>query len=703
MKNAHPVLLLDYCKKNGIKTKYLDYYINHRDKCLKEVNDSLSEYILEGVEDAKQLFLMLLNGGLRGYSFRELDSIVSNFNEELKRIRTEICKKEKKLYNMAKKEKGKDYYNLEGTTINYLLCNLENQVLQYITKYCDKLNIKVGVLVFDGLMIYKKHFKDENELESFINNVEEYIFEKLGINLKIVEKKMDKGIDLSEYDKDYYQELVNQDKENLLLEKKNQEINFSWVKHLVNNLSDLNCAESFKRYNEGEIFYTKSHGWIIFNRNTKLWSFNNDKTTLIYSVSKFFNDKFEEYKKYYEKEYDSEKKENVKFLNLITKTKVKVGMSKFSSGVISQLQNLMMENDNIMAKFDSNPYLIAFKDGKVIDLKNNGKVRDIVKEDYIITNTNYNLPERNQEYIDKYNTILRSLVKSDDDLKSLLSSLSCFICGRNINEIFLVYTGSGRNGKGLLDTGLQSILGNYYRTINITQLTTYEKDGNRANSELASCQYSRCVMTSEPESDRNNKLVVSVIKKWTGNDLITTRDLHKSTFTFQPKFTLSIQVNDIPELSIKDDAIQKRMKIIELPFTFVDKEEEDLLENERIKNPELKRLISTDEYRNAFLYILIDSWIQNNGLFYEGQSVKQYTKDYFESQNPVKFWFDEKYEVDDSIWMSSTDLFNEYRYINSSITHTTFGRLMKEICKCKRTNKGVMYNCKIKEENKRFL
>ena len=37
MKNAHPVLLSDYCAKNDIDAQWLDYYIQNRDKCLKEI------------------------------------------------------------------------------------------------------------------------------------------------------------------------------------------------------------------------------------------------------------------------------------------------------------------------------------------------------------------------------------------------------------------------------------------------------------------------------------------------------------------------------------------------------------------------------------------------------------------------------------------------------------------------------------------
>ena len=61
------------------------------------------------------------------------------------------------LYELAKKSK-KDRgstYNIEGTTVNYVMCTLENQALITAFDYLIEQNIEVSSLVFDGLMIYK--------------------------------------------------------------------------------------------------------------------------------------------------------------------------------------------------------------------------------------------------------------------------------------------------------------------------------------------------------------------------------------------------------------------------------------------------------------------------------------------------------------------------------------------------------------------
>lgn len=473
----------------------------------------------------------------------------------------------------------------------------------------------------------------------------------------------------------------------------------SWIKELMFNLNDLYCAEKFKEYNEGEIFYTESHRWIIFNKKTKFWSFNNNEKSLVYHVSKFFCEEVKKYQIEFTENYDPKNKDDEEVLQMIMKTHKKVGMTKFANGVISQLQAVVTEDQEIMERFDMKPNLIAFKNGQVIDLEKNGEVRDIIKDDYIITHTGYDLPRRDNNDIELVKEILNSIVKTKDDLKVVLTALSCNLYGKNKNELFYLFTGSGGNGKGLLDSWLFSLLGNYYKTININQLTTYEKDGNRANSELTKCHYARCVMTSEPDNNRGTKLITPIIKKWTGNDLLTTRELHGKTFQFCPRFTLSIQCNGIPDLSVDDGGIRRRMKCIELPFKFVANNGQPLGPDEKYADNSLKEKVKTSSYRNAMLFILIDTWIENNGIFYENIKTKEFTNSYFESQNPVKLWFNENYEDDEDGRISSSTMLEEYRTNTEDfdMTTTNFGKLMKEFCKSKRSN-GTKYMCKKKEE-----
>jgi phage/plasmid-associated DNA primase len=475
----------------------------------------------------------------------------------------------------------------------------------------------------------------------------------------------------------------------------------SWVKELIYNLTDINCARKFKEFNDGEIFYTESHKWCIFNKETKFWSFNNNKESLIYPISNFFTTEIHNFQKEFVEHYNPKDKTDSALYDLIHSVYKKVGMTKFASGIISQLQSLLTVNSDIMEKFDTNPYLIAFKDGKVIDLKlsivsddtSGISIRDIIKEDFLITHTGYNLPTHKNLETTRLNEILLSMVKNKDDLKVVLTALSSFIYGGNINELFYVFTGSGGNGKGILEKMISTVLGNYYKTINITQLTTYEKDGNRANSELAKCQYARCVMTSEPDTAKGSKLITPTIKKWTGNDVLTCRELHGKTFQFNPRFTIAISTNGVPDLSVNDGGIQRRMKIIELPFKFVENKGQALDENEKYGDSSLKNLISTPEYRDAMLFLLINTWIENKGKFYENNNVERFTNEYFDTQNPIKSWFLENYYPDDNGSIQATTLLNHYNSTQDIISASKFGIEMKKICKSKRTARNIIYFC----------
>jgi len=477
----------------------------------------------------------------------------------------------------------------------------------------------------------------------------------------------------------------------------------NWVRELIFDMTDLNCAKLFKEHNDGEIFYTNSHKWTTFNRDTKFWTFNGDKASLSNPICQFFTDAIKEYQEEFTKKYDPENEADEKHLKAIMKARKKVGMTKFASGIIPQLQKLMEVDSEIMDTFEMNPNLIAFKNGKVFDLEKN-EIREIVKEDKIIITTGYDLPERNNDDIEKAKTILNSVVKTPEDLKVILTSLSCSLYGKNKNELFFVYTGTGGNSKGLLFTWLKAVLGRYYNTVNVNQLTTYEKDGNRANSELTACQYARCVMTTEPDTSTGSKLVVPVIKKWTGNDDITTRDLNCKSFQFTPRFTLYLQCNNIPELSTTGDdasATKRRMNCIELPFEFKADPKDVILPHHRLADTTLKEKIVKPEYRDAFLWILIDTWIENNGGFYKSEKVKEFTNNYFEIQNPVKIWFNENYEIDENGKCNPTDMLTEYQNetYEYTMTPTKFGKLLKEFCKTKKTNKGLIYLCKKKIVN----
>ena len=124
---------------------------------------------------------------------------------------------------------------------------------------------------------------------------------------------------------------------------------------------------------------------------------------------------------------------------------------------------------------------------------------------------------------------------------SLLSALSLFCYGENINEAFLVFKGEGGNGKGMLMTLVKNTLGGYYYDLPSEVLTSHSKGDGRAKPELAQSRWARCVMFSEP--DPNQLIVKTTINMLTGRDSITVRQLHKEPFSYIPKFVLGGMLN----------------------------------------------------------------------------------------------------------------------------------------------------------------
>jgi len=614
---------------------------------------------------------------------------------------------EKRFPYEVPEKKQKDYVQncekpkiilIENENVDY---NEMTQLLNLISSNCSRKDwTTVAQCIYDatsgsdeGLEIYtewsKKDFADFDEDECYKDwngrKVKDYaVIPTL--------KKMAKEQNPEKYDELYPRVSFLRKNESGLAEK------------IVNDCTHNNLAGLYAEYSEGEIFYTSAYGWIIFDTKLKTWTWNNDKTSLVYPISTFFSRVIKDYGCELFKTETKTRDEEKAFQEKVKKTakiQCQVGNSSFVKGIIDQLQSILTKPNTFVDSFDSKPNLFAFSDGKVVDLNNNGRVRDIVKEDYIMTTCGYPYPNRDNIFIDKMMKIIKSLSDDPEQIKSILTLLSLSLWGENKNEIFAQLTGTGGNGKGLLDTVTKKTYGNYYYSINSTQLTEYEKDNGRANSELASCRFARLVMATEPEDNKNGRnttLKVPIIKKWTGRDPITTRFLHKDAFTFTAKFVLMMQLNDLIDLSTNDDAIKRRMKVVELPFKFVKNDGQPLGHNERYRDETLKDLVSTDSYRDAFFYILLDTWLENKGVFYESKKVKEYTSEFFESQNPVKLWFNQNYEKDQDNKIGASDMFQKFKEDNyeNTMTNTVFGRMLKECCDSKRLSKGIIFFCRKK-------
>lgn len=200
IENCHPNLLLQICKSNNIKCKYLEKYVNNRQKYIELVMET---YDCDR-DDAKTLFIILLYFGSFSRWAKELNledseeiEFISRFKNELREIGNILMENNKELVNLLQKKRQNDKSkknNIVGGTVSYILQEYECQIIECIYNYCvDKKIINNDcVLCADGIMIKTNKYNDY-----LLTEFNQLIKDKLGFDLKFVKKELNTEI----YDK----------------------------------------------------------------------------------------------------------------------------------------------------------------------------------------------------------------------------------------------------------------------------------------------------------------------------------------------------------------------------------------------------------------------------------------------------------------------------------------------------------------------
>jgi hypothetical protein len=243
MKNAHPTLLSQYCKKNGIRCDVLEEYIENRDAILETLcaDNEMDK------SDAKTLFLSILNGNEGGYLNSEF---LNKYRTEIKQIHKQIIALNPDDF---KKIKNRKAYNPEGSMMNVILCKLEHNILMNAVLYFRQQGFNVDVLIFDGFMVRKEEGKEITE--ETLSNLSKFVKDNTSYDITFVEKSIDNLIDLSKYVEPLLDDkpVVSYFKDKELFEKTHLKI-----KHPINYISILENDE-FDYQSEDKIKASYKH------------------------------------------------------------------------------------------------------------------------------------------------------------------------------------------------------------------------------------------------------------------------------------------------------------------------------------------------------------------------------------------------------------------------------------------------------------
>ena len=196
MVNAHPTILMQYCKRHSISCPYLKDYVNSREKWLA----SICKFHEISRDEAKTLLLILMYLGdysLENRTFDKKHKMVVKYKQELKNIAKRVSEIERETYNIICKDKTKD--NKLSSTLSVVMQIIENDCLQSIRSYFESKGYTVGVLCFDGLMIERTSEDVTNEsVSTLLERCQKYVNRKVGYDIKLDIKEMNLAYELPE-------------------------------------------------------------------------------------------------------------------------------------------------------------------------------------------------------------------------------------------------------------------------------------------------------------------------------------------------------------------------------------------------------------------------------------------------------------------------------------------------------------------------
>ena len=316
-----------------------------------------------------------------------------------------------------------------------------------------------------------------------------------------------------------------------------------------------------------------------------------------------------------------------------------------SAGTVSGVERLARADRRHAAttdEWDAEPWLLNTQGG-VLDLKP-GRMRPHERTDRmtkITTATPGGDCQTWRQFIDE-------VTGGDKELEFYLQRMVGYALTGSTQEhaLFFLY-GTGANGKSVFVNTLATILGDY--ATNAPMDTFMETRTDRHPTDMAGLRGARFVAAIETEQGK--RWAESKLKNLTGGDKISARFMRQDFFEFFPQFKLFVAGNHKPAIRNIDEAMKRRLHLI--PFTITVPPER------RDKNLQQKLLAERDGILAWAVQGCLD-W-QRHGRLKPPQRVVDATEEYFEAEDALGRWLDERCVRETCAKSLTAELFNDWK------------------------------------------
>lgn len=315
-----------------------------------------------------------------------------------------------------------------------------------------------------------------------------------------------------------------------------------------------------------------------------------------------------------------------------------------ASGTVSGVERLARTDRRHAAaadEWDPDPGLLNTPGG-VVDLQT-GRIRPHARKDRM-TRITTATPKGDCPV---WRTCLATVTGGDEALQAYLARVAGYTLTGVTSEhaLFFLY-GTGANGKSVFVNTLAAILGDY--ATNAPMDTFMETRSDRHPTDLAGLRGARFVSSIETEQGR--RWAESKIKALTGGDKIAARFMRQDFFEFIPQFKLIIAGNHKPAIRSIDEALKRRLHLV--PFTVT-------IPPEKRDQQLPQKLLAERDGILAWMLAGCLEW-RRDGLR-PPTCVLAATEEYFEAEDAIGCWVDERCFVDPNAKALVADLYADWK------------------------------------------
>jgi P4 family phage/plasmid primase-like protien len=339
----------------------------------------------------------------------------------------------------------------------------------------------------------------------------------------------------------------------------------------------------------------------------------------------------------------------------------RLGRTNDKKNIMTEAKELFYD-ESFFQKLDTNPYLLCFNNG-VYDFKDK-MFRRGYPEDYISKTTNIDYEPidltKHQTTVNDINAFMKQLFPIKELHDYMWEHLASTLIGISNKQTFNMYIGAGRNGKSVLVSLMEKVLGEYKGDVPLSLVMDRRTKIGGLAPELVALKGIRYAVMQEPsKGDRINEGIMKQLTS--GIDPIQARAPYMiESLTFIPQFKLAVCSNEFMEIKSQDHGTWRRIRVVDFVSLFTENPEA----NDPDKPYQFLVDLSIGEKFNAwkevFAAMLVDLACKTNGNVTDCNMVLASSNSYRESQDYIAEFIRDKIIVDSTGRISKTELSSEF-------------------------------------------